>query len=360
MMTDNLLPFLRLIRSPKVGPMTFWQLLQKYGDAGEALKRIEGPVCSQEQAEGEIEAHHRGNFQLISYWDKRFPDLLKQIPDCPPMLSIYGQPETLNRQALAIVGGRNASLAGRTFAEGLSLDLSTRQVVVVSGMARGIDRHAHLGALKGAGTIAVLAGGIDVIYPEDNHDIYKDIYKTGCVISEMPLGMRPAAQHFPRRNRLISGLSIGTIVVEAALQSGSLITARLALEQGRDLFAVPSSPLDPRGMGSNQLLKTGAHLVTHWSDVLDVLPMFNTHAIKRAADQAPQSQVQSKEKSAILEELHHCLLTDLSSIPIHIDLLAQKYGCPVAELLESVLELELQGLVIRDSSGNLVRCFKDR
>src|SRR5215468_4571255 len=271
---------LRLIRSENVGPVTFRALLRRFGNARAAIEALpelarrggrSAPlrVFSAAQAEQELGAVGRIGARLLSAEDPDYPDALAAIYDAPPLLYLRGDAALLRRKAVAIVGARNASANGRRLAEDIARDVGAAGFVVVSGLARGIDHAAHRGSLD-SGTIAVVAGGIDIAYPPDNEELQREIAQRGTLVAEMPPGTVPQAKHFPRRNRLISGLSLGVLVVEAALQSGSLITARMALEQGRDVLAVPGSPLDPRCRGTNNL-RQGAILAEGAADVIAAL-----------------------------------------------------------------------------------------
>jgi DNA processing protein len=272
----------RLARTPRVGPVTFHEMLGHFGSATAALEALPGlaqragfaqapepPAADALQREAEMLARLGGRF--VIHGDPDYPQRVAQIPDAPPLLSALGDLDLLARPALAVVGARNASTNGRRVAATVAGDLGAAGFVIVSGLARGIDTAAHRAALD-TGTVAVLAGGVDVIYPPENEDLYREITARGLVLSEAPLGAVPQARHFPRRNRIVSGLSQGVLVIEAALQSGSLITARQAADQGREVFAVPGSPLDPRCRGSNRLIRDGAQLVEEAADVLAVLP----------------------------------------------------------------------------------------
>jgi DNA processing protein len=274
------LDWLRLIRSENVGPITFHRLLERYGSAARALdalpelaarggaRRIR--IASKEDTGREMEQVAASGVQLIALTEEHYPPLLGQTEDAPPLIAVIGHSHLLVKKALAVVGTRNASANGLGLAERLARDVGAEGYLIVSGMARGIDRAAHEGALD-TGTAAVLAGGTDVIYPKENADIYQRIVDRGVALSEMPLGTKPQARHFPRRNRIISGMARGVLVVEATQKSGSLITARYAAEQNREVFAVPGSPLDPRNQGANQLIKEGAHLVQSAADIMEIL-----------------------------------------------------------------------------------------
>lgn len=366
------LPYcLQLIRSENVGPITYWQLVRQFGSpkaAIEYLSSADAPLKKKisvfplDQAHREIEQHRKCGIHLLSSYKPGFPAVLKTMPDCPPVLSICGKVESLNfPQAVAIVGARNASLSGRNFAKRLGADLAERGWIVVSGLARGIDASAHLGALKN-GTVAVLAGGVDVIYPPEHRDLYQKIQETGCIISEMPLTMHPSAMHFPRRNRLISALSQGVVVVEAALKSGSLITANFALDQGKELFAMPGSPADPRCRGTNDLLRRGAHVIESIQDVMAVLegrqilsyvPPPPTKSTNYSL--AEETGLYDDEEDKFDNSLKEQLFQDLSTNPIAIEVLAAQYNCSAADLLSVILELELSGLVVRHPSGMVSR-----
>src|SRR5262245_36476573 len=272
---------LRLIRSENVGPVTFRSLLRRFGSARAAIEALPelarrggrtAPlrICAAAQAEQELIAADRIGARLLTADEADYPETLAAIYDAPPLLYLRGDVALLRRKAVAIVGARNASANGRRLAEDIARDLGAAGFVVVSGLARGIDHAAHRGSLD-SGTVAVVAGGIDIAYPPDNEELQREIARRGVLVAEMPPGTVPQAKHFPRRNRLISGLSLGVLVVEAALQSGSLITARMALEPGRDGLAVPGSPLDPRCRGANNLLRQGAILAEGAADVIAAL-----------------------------------------------------------------------------------------
>ncbi|MGH6882166.1 MAG: DNA-processing protein DprA, partial [Hypericibacter sp.] len=269
---------LRLARTFSIGPITFRRLLDRFHSAAEALRalpelaRASGAEIlrppSRAQAEDEIAALARFGGQFLTLGEAGYPEPLAAIEDAPPLLALRGTAALLLRPSIGVVGARNASVSGRKLAEELSRDLGAAGLVVVSGLARGIDAAAHQGALA-TGTVAVFAGGLDQVYPPEHDDLAQAILdQGGALVSEMPLGTEPQARHFPRRNRLVSGLSRGVLVIEAALKSGSLTTARFALEQGREVMAVPGSPLDPRCRGTNQLLREGAGLVETAADAL--------------------------------------------------------------------------------------------
>src|SRR5947208_6372827 len=274
---------LRLIRSDNVGPRTFNSLIAHFGNARAALERLpdlarrgggtrSGRICSEEEARTEIAAAKRIGVTLVAPGEAAYPPRLATLEDAPPLLGVRvrAAPDVLIRPMIAIVGSRNASGAGLKFAGQLAYDLGEAGFAVISGLARGIDQAAHRATVE-TGTVAVLAGGHDRIYPPEHADLLAALLDQGGAISEMPLGHVPRAHDFPRRNRLISGASLGVVVIEAAHRSGSLITARMAAEQGREVFAVPGSPLDPRAAGTNDLIKQGATLVTEASDVINAV-----------------------------------------------------------------------------------------
>jgi len=272
---------LRLCRTGTIGPVSFYALLRRFGSARAALEMLPQLARRGERsdtvipvtraaAEAELAALQRLGARLVCWGEPIYPSGLAAVEDAPPILAVLGRAELLGSPIVAVVGARNASANGRRFSRDLAAALGQGGIVVVSGLARGIDAAAHLGALE-TGSIAVVAGGLDVVYPEENRGLHEALTRQGAIVAELPLGTEPQARHFPRRNRIISGMALGVVVVEAAARSGSLITARFALEQGRDVFAVPGSPLDPRCRGSNDLLRHGAILTENAEDVLSHL-----------------------------------------------------------------------------------------
>ncbi|MEQ8356689.1 MAG: DNA-processing protein DprA [Kiloniellaceae bacterium] len=364
---DERLDWLRLIRSENVGPVVFRQLLERYGNPAAALEALPDlarragakrkiRVCPAAGAEAEAAAARRAGIRLVALCEPDYPALLGALDDAPPLLSLLGAPATLALPSVGVVGARNASANGRRLAERLGADLAEAGFSVVSGMARGIDTAAHLGALP-APTVAVLAGGVDVVYPPENEVLHAEIQKHGAVISEMPLGTVPQARHFPRRNRLISGLSLGVVVVEAAKRSGSLITARCAGDQGREVFAVPGSPLDPRASGCNRLIRDGAILIESAADVIDGLTALRQSArtpasTRRQFDQAPPPPPEpGNAERAIIEEL-------LGADPVPVDDLVRLSTLPIAAVHGVLLELELAGRVERHPGNRFARLYK--
>jgi DNA processing protein len=357
---EQRLDWLRLIRSENVGPRTFRSLLNHFGGAKAALSALPdlarrggasrtGRICSQEDAERELVAARRAGVALVAVGEPGYPGRLQAIYDAPPLIAVRGEIASLGRPMVAMVGSRNASGAGIKFAERLARELGDAGLVVVSGLARGIDAAAHRGSLS-TGTVAVLAGGHGQVYPPEHRELLEDVVVEGAAVSEMPLDWEPRARDFPRRNRLISGLSAGVVVVEAAKRSGSLITARMALEQGREVFAVPGSPLDPRADGTNGLLKEGAALVTSADDVLSVLrPIldrpFEAPVEEQEPEEPPLLEPASGERARIVQLL--------GPSPVGLDDLVRISGSSPAIVRTVLLELEIAGRIERHGN-NLV------
>lgn len=362
------LDYLRLIRSENVGPITCRRLLDHYGDPGKALAALpelarrggrKRPIrlCPAEEAERELARLEELGARVVTLGDPAYPETLAAIDDPPPVLSLFGNPALLSRRSLAIVGARNASANGRRFARQLATELGRAGLVVASGLARGIDTAAHEGALE-SGTVAVQAGGVDVVYPRENEALYCRLCEAGAVVSEMPAGTVPQARHFPRRNRLVSGLSLGVLVVEAAPRSGSLITARFALEQGREVFAVPGSPLDPRARGCNHLIRQGAVLTESAEDVLEVLEGYLAERRIRPGP-APEAAPQAAESAADEAAEARGLVKDLlGPSPVLLDEVARQAQLSAAMVNRVLLELELAGRVVRHP-GNRVSLAMD-
>jgi DNA processing protein len=297
-------------------------------------------------AEREIARIERLGAKWLALGQGLYPRLLAELEDAPPLLIAKGDLNLLDRQAVAIVGARNASAAACRFARGLAHDLGQHGLVVVSGLARGIDSAAHDGAIE-TGTIGVIAGGIDIFYPPENEERQKGIYERGLVIAEMPPGTEPRARHFPYRNRIIAGICSGTVVVEAAPRSGSLITARLAAEAGREVMAVPGSPLDPRAQGCNQLIRDGATLVQHAADVVEAIRPFASQVRSRAApfEPAPQ-ELNGHDALGVVEEL-------LGPSPVPVDELIRLSGASSGAVQMALLELDLAGRLERHAGGKV-------
>jgi DNA processing protein len=335
---EQRLDWLRLIRSDNVGPRTFRALINHFGGAGRPAR-----VCSREDAEREFKAAKSLGVTFCALGEENYPLRLQMIDDAPPLIAIRGNSVALAMPMVAIVGARNASAAGVRFAERLARDLGSEGFAIVSGLARGIDAAAHRASLA-TGTVAVLAGGHDHIYPPEHADLAEAILAQGALVSEMPLGWEPRAHDFPRRNRLISGLAAGIVIVEAAKRSGSLITARLALEQGREVFAVPGSPLDPRAEGSNSLLKQGAALVTEAADVVNVLRPILGQPLDRAVEEPEQAETRGAEPGA---DERARIVELLGPTPVLIDDLVRLSGSRPAVVRLVLLELELAGRLER-------------
>ncbi len=360
MLTRDRLDRLRLARTSGIGPVLYRRLLQRFGSAHTAIAALPGitqraraapqsvpPDCDIER---ETERLEKLGGRMLVLGDADYPWLLALLDDAPAVISILGDIATFAQPAVALVGSRNASANGRTFAARLADELAASGHAVVSGMARGIDAAAHDGALRSGRTIACVAGGLDHPYPAEHIPLQARIAQGGCVVAEAPLGTMPQARHFPRRNRLIAGLSLGVVVVEAALRSGSLITARLAQEAGRELFAVPGSPLDPRCHGTNHLLRQGAHIVENAADILANLPDHpNREGLSRdpmfggisAPEGLSEPQIALETTPAALDTL----VGLLSPAPTSVDDLARRCQLSPPEIRAALLDLELAGRV---------------
>ncbi len=360
---DERLDWLRLIRSENVGPVTFRQLLARFGSVGAALDALPElarrggrkrpiAICSRAVAEGELARLEAAEGTLIALCEPDYPPALAALDDAPPVLGCLGHAHLLRRKAVAMVGARNASANGRRLARQLAAELGEAGFLVASGLARGIDAAAHEGALE-TGTAAVVAGGVDVIYPEENTGLYEEIRARGVLISEIAAGTVPQARHFPRRNRLISGMTRGTLVIEAAFRSGSLITARFAADQGRDVFAVPGSPLDPRARGCNNLIRQGAVLVESAADVLDVLQDALIPPVEepKAADFLGLSP--SPPDAAEIAEARGRIEESLGPTAVAVDEVIRECHVSPAIVHMALLELELAGRLERHP-GNRV------
>ena len=359
---------LRLIRSRRVGPVTWHKLVADHGSAVAALLALPGiasaagvdsySVCPVEVARAEIAQARVAGARMLCYGDADYPAALMDLPDAPPVLWVQGDMALLNRPAIAMVGARNASSLGLRMARRLAETLAEAGFVVVSGLARGIDAEAHEGALA-TGTVAVQAGGVDIVYPSENAELAGKIAVQGCRISEQPMGMEPQARHFPLRNRIISGLSRAVIVVEAAARSGSLITARNALDQGRDVFAVPGHPFDARASGCNMLIRDGATLIRSAADVIEALggervvrPVVAREPVAKAVLPAPTPL---QRPLAAIAALHSKILDRLGPSPLAEDQLIRDLAMPAASVAPELLSLELEGRIQRQAGGLLSR-----
>ena len=353
---------LRLIRSENVGPITFLQLLRRFGSAGEALaalpelarrggRRKPLRIASRRAIEAEHDALDALGGRFVAWGEPDYPAPLAAIADPPPVIALLGHGHLLARRMIAIVGARNASANGLRFARRLAADLVEAGLVVVSGLARGIDASAHQGAFSGdalaGGTVAVVAGGVDVRYPPENAALQETIAEAGALIGEQPLATRPQARHFPRRNRIISGLALGVVVVEAAPRSGSLITARLALEQGREVFAVPGPPLDPRCRGTNNLIRQGAVVTEGAADVLAALE----GPLRRLIEEPPASDFAAPPGAVVdektLDAVRERVIEALGPTPIAVDEIIRECQLTAPVVLTLLLELEIAGRLDR-------------
>ena len=355
---------LRLIRSENVGPVTFRELINHFGGASQALEALPDlskrggrgkaiRICPKADAEAELAAAAKAGAEPVFTIEPGYPKYLASIDAPPPMLYVKGRLDLASRPSVAIVGSRMSSAAGSKLARLFSREIGQAGYAIVSGMARGIDGAAHEAALE-TGTIAVLAGGVDVIYPPEHDALYAQIAEQGCIVSEQPPGFKARAQDFPRRNRIISGISLGVVIVEAAARSGTLVTARYGAEQGREVFAVPGHPLDPRAEGTNKLLKGGATLVTEPHDVLSALrPMSGlSESFARAAPsvelppplpQGPPPAVGDHERQSVVAAL--------GPAPIDLDAIVRATGLPLRAVQIGLMELELAGRLSRPGTG---------
>lgn len=350
--------WLRLIRSENVGPATFRALVNQFGGADAALAALPAlsrrggrtsiRIYTENEADAELEAADRAGAQLVAMGETGYPAALAHVDAPPPLLYVKGRLELAEGPIVAMVGARNGSAVGQKLTRQLATELGIEGFVIASGLARGIDTAAHLAALE-RGTIAVLAGGIDIVYPPENADLQRAIGEQGLLLSERSPGFSPRAKDFPRRNRLISGISLGVVVVEAAERSGSLITARLAGEQGREVFAVPGSPLDPRSAGTNNLLKQGACLVTSARDIVEALaPMLGRPAEPFGPElSAPEGGEAPEPLPDIAQTERERIIGVLGPSPVDIDEVARATGIAVRKVHIVLLELDLAGKLQR-------------
>lgn len=402
----QLVDWLRLIRSENIGPRTFRQLINRYGGAAAALealpelvaRQIRGRtirLCERAEAEREIDAAAKMGVRFVAMCDADYPPLLREIDTAPPLLALRGSAAALRRDCVAIVGARNASSAGTAFAQQLARDLTREEFGIVSGLARGVDAAAHRASL-GGGAVAVLAGGHARPYPSENLELLERIVSAGgAALSEMPLEWEPRGRDFPRRNRLVSGVSRAVVVVEAARRSGSLITARFAAEQGREVFAVPGSPLDPRAEGTNDLLREGANLCAGAEDVtrvllaqrlgprpgadllgeggpveqeeplFDELDLFSFQEAPRLHPSSAPSPVPLQPSAApaaapLGRNAREAVLSLLSPTPMSVDEIIRASGLPAPEVQSALLDLDLEGRLERHGGALLSLLTKPR
>lgn len=370
---NKILDYIQLINSANIGPVTFYKLLRQYGSAEAALAALPAGrrTFSRSAAQKEFELARRQNIRLLAFDDPEYPENLRAAEDAPPVIYVRGQITCLRQPlSLSIVGARNASLNGRKLASQISCELTSQGIMIVSGMARGIDTAAHKGAMfalnRTGSTVAVLGTGIDIAYPAENQKLCEQIAGQGAVISEFPLGTEPSAGNFPRRNRIVSALTDGTLVVEASLHSGSLITARLALEQGRDVFAVPGFPTDERSAGPNKLIKDGAFLVENAEDIFNVLSADARRKIPRTPRPVQTDlfvkPLDKESKTADIPDTaspdrETDILSLLTPAGVYVDELIRISGLDSAAVSLRLLELEMEGRIERQV-GNKVALIK--
>ncbi|WP_420344575.1 DNA-processing protein DprA [Paenirhodobacter sp.] len=368
---EDELSILRLVRSRRVGATTFHRLLAEHGSARAALRALpdlaraagvsDYEACPEAVAGAELAAGKRAGAQLLHHGGPGYPAALLPLADAPPVLWAMGTLELLNRPMIAVIGARNASSLGLRMARRLAADLGARGIVVVSGLARGIDAAAHDAAMD-TGTIGVQAGGIDVIYPAENTELAQKMAHRGLRLAELPPGHEPRAQHFPQRNRIIAGLSRATVVVEAAARSGSLLTARLALDYGREVLAVPGHPLDARAAGCNMLIRDGAVLIRGIDDIAEALALSVTPEQPPAAaapeapspretPAAPKAPAPAADPDMLMEQV----MEALGPQPMHEEDLLRSLSCEAPALTRLLVELEIEGLVERHPGGMISR-----
>lgn len=356
------LAWLRLIRSENVGPVTFREILNQFGGAETALEALPElsrrggrgraiRICPEPEAEEELARAQAVGARLTALDEPGYPPLLAVIEAPPPLLYVIGRADVLDRQTFAIVGARDASAAGRKLTHQIAGDLGRSGLTITSGLARGIDTAAHEAALA-TGTVAVLAGGVDAIYPPENAALHAKIAKEGALIAENAPGLEPRGRDFPRRNRLISGMALGVLVVEAALRSGSRITADFAIEQGRLVFAVPGNPLDPRAGGTNQLIKDGARLVTEVADIIEGLGMSLGGVVRHVRDHVAEQQ-QTAPLVSVLQTDRECVTEALGPAPTGLDDIVRMTRLDPSQVRVVLLELDLAGRIERSAGQRI-------
>ena len=349
----EIIDWLQLSRSVNIGPITFFKILEHFGSVENALKNFEEflnlsknsqkiKLCERSTAIKEFEETEKFGAKILTFSDSRYPQLLREIPDAPPLITVKGDIDLLPQEKIAVVGPRNASFNALLYAKKFTLLLGQSSVVSVSGMARGVDTAVHEASIL-SGTIAVLAGGINNIYPQENTKLYQQISECGLIVSEMPFDYVPKGPNFIQRNRLISGLAVATVVIEAGLKSGSLATARFASEQNREVFAVPGSPFDPRCQGTNRLIKDGANIITEVEDVLNATTQKNYYFKKTT--QISQSKKEYNFSNDQVFNAREEILQNLNSDPTNIDLLISELQIPINLFNTAIMELEIDNKV---------------
>jgi DNA processing protein len=363
------LEWLRLIRSENIGRTTFFRLLEIFGSAKEALEQIpdqsrqggikrEISLCSADEAQKEFEALTKFGAEILIFPEEQYPRLLRTIPDPAPLLTVKGDVEFFNRDTLAIVGPRNASFNAISFTKEIALQLGQHSIITVSGMARGVDAATHEASIL-SGTIGVIGGGINNIYPRENAELYKEVTKRGLLVSENKFGAPPKSSNFVQRNRIISGLSLGVLVIEASLQSGSLITAKFAISQGREVFAVPGSAFDPRAHGTNRLIQKGAKMVQNFDDIFCEIPAlkakFSENKILREPEFEAPNYVSPKMPDEFeIKKIREEIFSKLSFTPIAIEEIINQLQAPARFVNIAIMQLELANKV-GVSFGKVVR-----
>ena len=351
-MQSEIISAIQLIRSEGVGPRTYYSLLRKFGSVDEALLYVGDKAYPKAKAEEEIKKAEKAKIQILLHSSSCYPKILAETYDAPPVLFYKGNLDLLQRDSIAFVGTRNASANGCAITRKLAAEIGNAGFVVTSGLARGVDTEAHKASLK-TGTIAVVAGGLDVVYPPENKKLFDQIAEQGLIIGENPVGTEPIARHFPQRNRIIAGLSRGVVVVEAAKRSGSLITAEYAVREGREVFAVPGSPLDPRCSGTNYLIKCGAQLVETEADIIDNLGHVKPVTLLENMESYEAEQDDVFIEQVIPSNIGELVISKLGRSPISVDELASQLQLPISKINEVLLELEMTGKLQRQF-GNKV------
>jgi len=351
--------WLRLSRTPRVGPVAFRDLLERYTSAKAALtalpdimRRKAGSIPPVEAIEAEMEHSEQMGAQILAACEPDYPAYLRAVDPCPPLISLLGRADILHKPCVAIVGSRNSSAIGQRFARQISAELGQAGYTIISGLARGIDTSAHSAALL-TGTAAVLGGGVDHIYPRQNTELYQAMAEQGALISESPLGYRATARDFPRRNRIISGLSMGVVVIEAAERSGTLITARYALEQNREVMAAPGSPLDPRTKGCNRLIQQGAALIENVDDIINCLENTRPPQIMEPDEDYNQAKFDWESAQGDIDDAKDTITNLLSPTPTPRDEIIRHSGFATAIATAAMLEMELSGDALVEPDGRI-------